>query len=154
MKQLFELLEDRYRASLKLSPPAKYSEDRRSQACYSVYNWNIGSRITSENKQPLDERSPELTSDLEAQPDDLGKDPSQIGAQSAGQTASAFGLSHEAEAAEDSVEDLADTDQAVEAAAVEGVEDAADHPERPTHTHDEYGRPNDAPPRNRDDEAA
>jgi hypothetical protein len=154
MKQLFELLEDRYRASLKLSPPAKYSEDRRSQACYSVYNWNIGSRITSENKQPLDERSPELTSDLEAQPDDLGKDPSQIGAQSAGQTASAFGLSHEAEAAEDSVEDLADTDPAVEAAAVEGVEDAADHPERPTHTHDEYGRPNDAPPRNRDDEAA
>jgi hypothetical protein len=154
MKQLFELLKDRYRASLKLSPPAKYSEDRRSQACYSVYNWNIGSRITSENKQPLDERSPELTSDLEAQPDDLGKDPSQIGAQSAGQTASAFGLSHEAEAAEDSVEDLADTDPAVEAAAVEGVEDAADHPERPTHTHDEYGRPNDAPPRNRDDEAA
>jgi hypothetical protein len=55
----------------------------------------------------------------------------------------AFGLSHQAEANEDSVEDLSDTDQAVEAAAVEGVEDAADHPERPTHTHEEYGRPDD-----------
>jgi hypothetical protein len=67
---------------------------------------------------------------------------------------SSFGLSHEAEATEDSVEDLSDTDQAVEAAAVEGVEDAADHPERPTHTHEEYGRPDDVPPRNRHDEAA
>ena len=102
--------------------------------------------MTSENKQRLDERSPELTSGLEAQPDDLGKDPSQVGTQSAGQTASAFGLSHEAEAAEDSVEDLSDTDQAVEAAAVEGVEDARDHPERPTHTPEEYGRPDDLPP--------
>ena len=110
--------------------------------------------MTNEKEQRLDERSPELKSDLEAQPDDLGKDPSQVGTRSAGQTASAFGLSHQAEADEDSVEDLSDTDQAVEAAAVEGVEDAADHPERPTHTHEEYGRPDDVPPRNRDDEAA
>jgi hypothetical protein len=29
---------------------------------------------------------------------------------------------------------------------VEGVEDAADHPERPTHTHNDYGRPDDFPP--------
>jgi hypothetical protein len=34
---------------------------------------------------------------------------------------------------------------------VEGVEAAADPPERPVHTHEEYGRPDDAPPkRNRD----
>ena len=110
--------------------------------------------MISEKNQRLDERSPELKSALEAQPDDLGKDPSQVGSQSAGQTASAFGLSHEAETTEDSVEGLSDTDQAVEAAAVEGVEDAADHPERPTHTHKEYGRPDDLPPQNRDDEAA
>jgi hypothetical protein len=44
------------------------------------------------------------------------------------------------------VEELADTDQALEAATVEGVEDAADHPERPVHTHIEYGRPDDLPP--------
>jgi hypothetical protein len=52
---------------------------------------------------------------------------------------------------DESVEELADTEQALEAAAVEGVEDAADHPERPVHTHEEYGRPDDVPPkRNRD----
>ncbi len=107
-----------------------------------------------DKNQSMDERSPELQGDLEAQPDELGDKPNQVGSNSAGQTASALGLSTEAESAEDSVEDLSDTDQAFEAAAVEGVEDAADHPERPTHTHEEYGRPDDLPPRNRGDEAA
>jgi hypothetical protein len=32
-----------------------------------------------------------------------------------------------------------------ESAAVEGIEDAADRPARPTHTHEEYGRPDDVP---------
>jgi len=41
---------------------------------------------------------------------------------------------------------LTETDQALEAARVEGLEDAADHPERPVHTHEEYGRPDDLPP--------
>jgi hypothetical protein len=108
----------------------------------------------ADKRDPLDERSPELKSDLEAQKDELGSDPRQVGAKSAGQSASSQGLSDQADATEDSVENLADTDQAVEAAAVEGVEDAADHPERPTHTHEEYGRPDDAPPRKREDEAA
>jgi hypothetical protein len=45
-----------------------------------------------------------------------------------------------------SVEELEETDQALEAATVEGLEDAADHPERPVHTHLEYGRPDDLPP--------
>jgi hypothetical protein len=44
------------------------------------------------------------------------------------------------------VEELADDDQAIEASIVDGVEDAADHPERPTHTHNDYGRPDDLPP--------
>lgn len=101
-----------------------------------------------------DERSPELKGDLEAQLDELGSDPSEVGANSAGQSASSHGLSDEPDATEDSVEDLADTDQAIEAAAIEGVEDAADHPERPTHTHEEYGRPDDVPPKKRGDEAA
>jgi hypothetical protein len=30
---------------------------------------------------------------------------------------------------------------------VEGSEDAADHPQRPTHTHVEYPRPEDLPPK-------
>jgi hypothetical protein len=100
-----------------------------------------------------DERSPERREDLGAAPDELGSDPSQVGARSAGQTVSSLGLSHVPDSDEESVEALSDTDQAVEAAAVEGVEDAADHPERPTHTHEEYGRPDDAPPRKREDAA-
>ena len=102
----------------------------------------------------LDERSPELKGDLEAQLDELGSDPSEVGMNSAGQSGGSLGLSTDADASEDSVEDLADTDQAMEASAVEGVEDAADHPERPTHTHEEYGNPEDRAPARRDDKVA
>jgi hypothetical protein len=49
-------------------------------------------------------------------------------------------------ATDESVEELADDDQAMEAMAVEGLEDAADHPERPVHTHLEYEGPRDVPP--------
>jgi hypothetical protein len=110
---------------------------------------------TDENKgRTADEWAPERKGDLQAQLDELGKDPAQVGEQSAGQSAGSQGLSEIADANEESVEELADADQALEAASVEGVEDAADHPERPTHTHEEYGHPDDVPPRKRDDEAA
>lgn len=115
----------------------------------------------NKRKQPQDlprvdlsERSPELRGDNEARLDDLGSDPGQVGTDSAGQSGDSQRLSELAAANEESVEELADTDQAFEASAVEGAEDAADHPERPTHTHEEYGRPDDLPPRRRDDEAA
>jgi len=108
----------------------------------------------AKDREPLDERSPELKGDLEAQLDELGTDPGQVGVDSAGQSGDPQQLSDVEEANDESVEELADTDQAIEAAAVEGVEDAADHPERPVHTHEEYGRPDDVPPRKRDDEAA
>ncbi len=85
--------------------------------------------------------------DEQAGPDDLGRDPGQVGPDSAGQSGDPQQLSHVPEADNESVEELADTDQALEAARVEGVEDAADHPERPTHTHNDYGRPDDVPPR-------
>lgn len=107
-----------------------------------------------DKERDLDERSPELKGDLEAQPDELGSDPGEVGESSAGQSGDSQRLSSLEEANEESVEELAETDQAFEAAAVEGVEDAADHPERPVHTHEEYGRPDDVPPRRRDDEAA
>lgn len=110
--------------------------------------------MTNENRDTRDERSPDLKKDLEAQPDELGNDPSQVGTRSAGQSVSALGLSHTPDATEESVEGLSDTDQAIEAASVEGVEDAADHPERPTHTHQEYGRPDDVLPRKRGTNAA
>jgi len=101
-----------------------------------------------------DERAPERKGDLEAQPDDLGDDPGQVGTRSAGQSGGSQALSSMADASNESVEELADTDQALEAAAVEGLEDAADHPERPVHTHEEYGRPDDMPPSNRKSDAA
>lgn len=90
----------------------------------------------------------------EAQPDELGNDPAQVGPDSAGQSGDLQGLSEIEDEDDESVEELADDDQAFEAEAVEGVEDAADHPERPTHTHEEYGHPDDVPPRRRDDKAA
>jgi len=85
--------------------------------------------------------------DNEAQLDELGDDPGQVGPRSAGQTGDAQALSDVPEATDESVEELAEEDQALEAAIVEGVEDAGDHPERPTHTHEEYGTPDDVPPR-------
>lgn len=109
--------------------------------------------MPKENRVP-DERSPERREDLEAQLDELGDDPGQVGEDSAGQSGDTQGLSPIAEENDESVEELAETDQAMEASATEGVEDAADHPERPTHTHEEYGRPDDVPPGRRDDEAA
>ena len=99
------------------------------------------------SRDTSDERDPELRRDEQAQLDELGDDPAEVGARSAGQSGGSQGLSEVADANEESVEELADTDQAIESAAVEGVEDAADHPERPVHTHEEYGRPEDVPPR-------
>ncbi len=75
-----------------------------------------------------------FSGDNEAQLDDLGTDPGQVGPDSAGQSGDTQGLSHEAEAMDESVEELADTDQPYEAGIAEGVEDAEDHPEQPVHT--------------------
>ncbi len=106
--------------------------------------------MTENFRSSNDERSPQRRSDLEARLDELGDDPGQVGERSAGQAGDSQALSSEEEATNESVEELADSDQAIEAAAVEGVEDAADHPERPTHTHEDYGHPDDVPPRKRD----
>lgn len=55
----------------------------------------------------------------------------QPGPDSGGQSGDTQGLSPIAEAADESVEELADEGQDFEAEIVQGVEDAADHPERP-----------------------
>jgi hypothetical protein len=91
--------------------------------------------------------------DEQAQLDELGNDPGQVGPDSAGQSGDSQRLSSIADAADESVQELADGDQPLEAGIVEGVEDAADHPERPVHTHLEYGHPDDLPPRGGDDES-
>lgn len=96
------------------------------------------------NKSDL-ERDPYLETDNQAQLDDLGTDGGQVGPDSAGQSGDSQGLSGFAEANEESVEELAETDQPFESSAVEGVEDAEDHPERTARAHE--GRPDDVPRR-------
>jgi len=81
--------------------------------------------------------------DNEAQSDELGRDPGQVGSDSAGQSGDTQGLSQIADAAGESVEELADTDQAYEAEAIGGVEDAADHPEKPVRITEDDGRSDD-----------
>jgi hypothetical protein len=83
--------------------------------------------------------------DNEAQSDELGRDPGQVGSDSAGQSGDTQGLSQIADAAGESVEELADTDQAYEAEAIGGVEDAADHPEKPVRVTEDSARSNDFP---------
>jgi hypothetical protein len=75
-----------------------------------------------------------------AQVDELGNDPEELASDSAGQSGDAQGLSQIADADEESVEELAETDQAYEAEAVDGLEDAADHPERPVQTREDKAR--------------
>ena len=110
--------------------------------------------MTNNSQQPDDERSLDRKTDLQARLDELGTDPGQVGDRSAGQAGDSQALSSVEDVSNESVEELADTDQATEAAVVEGVEDAADHPERPVHTHEEYGRPDDVPPKSRNRNAA
>jgi hypothetical protein len=73
--------------------------------------------------------------------DELGDDPGQVGPDSGGQSGDTQGLSEIADAADESVEELADTGQAYEAEVIEGVEDAADHPETPVYSHEDQRRP-------------
>jgi hypothetical protein len=83
--------------------------------------------------------------DNEAQLDELGSDPGQVGSDSAGQSRDTQGLSQIADAAGESIEELAATDQAYEAEAIGGVEDAADHPERPVRIREDCARSDDIP---------
>jgi len=66
-----------------------------------------------------------------------GSDAGHVGPDSGGQSGDTQGLSPIADATDESVEELADTGQDFEAEVVAGVEDAADHPERPVHTHED-----------------
>ena len=74
--------------------------------------------------------------------DELESDPEEeeLASDSAGQSGDAQGLSQIADVDEESVEELAETDQAYEAEVVEGVEDAGDHPERPVQTREDKAR--------------
>lgn len=66
--------------------------------------------------------------------------PQEAGSDIAGQSGDTQGLSPIADADEESIAELAETDQVYEAEAMEGLEDAADHPERPVHTREDKRR--------------
>ncbi|MBV9179826.1 MAG: hypothetical protein JO356_00825 [Acidobacteria bacterium] len=89
---------------------------------------------------------PEATPRGEVRIDEQRRDRADQGPDSAGQSGDSQRLSTIEDADNESVAELADTEQALEAARLEGSEDAAEHPERPVHTHEEYGRPDDLPP--------
>jgi hypothetical protein len=86
-------------------------------------------------QQGLPERDPELKGDNQARLDELGDDPAEVGPDSAGQAGGSEGLSDIQEASDESVEELAGSGQALESDALAGIEDAADHPEKPLPTH-------------------
>jgi hypothetical protein len=75
-----------------------------------------------------------------------GDQPDQGGPDSGGQSGDAQGLSQTADGAEETVEELADGGQDYEAGILEGIEDAADRPERPVPSHDGQGRREDGAP--------
>jgi hypothetical protein len=82
------------------------------------------------------ERDPELKGDNQARIDELGNDPGQTGADSAGQSGGSEGLSDIQQASDQSIEELADEGQALESDALAGVEYAGDHPEKSVPTHE------------------
>jgi hypothetical protein len=104
-------------------------------------------------KKKREERAPELLQDNQARLDELGSDPGQVGAASGGQSGGAQGLSQLEDVNEESVEELAEADQSYEASVIEGVEDAADHPERSLRPREKARKSDDFPSREKDEVA-
>lgn len=71
--------------------------------------------------------------------DELGNDSFPAEPESGGQSGDSQGLSGVAEVANESVEELAESGQSYEAEILEGIEEAADHPEKPVHTREDQG---------------
>lgn len=69
--------------------------------------------------------------------DEFGRDPGQVSNESGGQSGDAQGLPGSSEAADESVEELAEDEQTYEAEVIDGVEEAGDHPERPVQSHED-----------------
>jgi hypothetical protein len=75
-----------------------------------------------------------------------GDQPGQGGPGSGGQSGDTQGLSQIADAADESVEELADAGQDYEAGILDGIETAADHPETPVPRHQSQERRDHAAP--------
>jgi hypothetical protein len=84
--------------------------------------------------------------DQDALLDEFGNIPDEAGPDTGGQSGDTQGFSPIADATDESVEELADTGQAREAGFVDGVEDAANHPEQPVYTHEGQNRRSETAP--------
>ena len=75
-------------------------------------------------------------------------DSKQAASESSGQSGDTQALSPDGEAADESVKELAEDDQAYEAGVVAGVENAGNHPERPVRSHEDErpARESELPP--------
>ena len=85
----------------------------------------------------------------EVRPDEPGDEPGQGGADSGGQSGDTQGLSQATNTSEETVKELAGAGQDYEAGIQEGIEDAADHPERPVPNHAGQKREDAGPRRER-----
>ncbi len=85
----------------------------------------------------------------EAHPDESDDQPGRGGADSGGQSGDTQGLSQATNASEETVEELADAGQDYEAGIQEGIENAADHPEKPVPSHAGQEREDASPRRER-----
>ena len=78
--------------------------------------------------------------------DELGTDSAEADPGSGGQAGDSQGLPQDTNEATISVEELSESGQAYEAELLEGVEEAADHPEKPMQTREDQDRSPELPP--------
>jgi len=105
----------------------KWRNLSNKQLRYGTPVWHFGEAVMAKRNTRKDE----------AQIDESGSDLGQAGSDSAGQSGDVQGLSQVADVDEESVGELAETEQTYEAEVVEGIEDAGDHPERPVRTRED-----------------
>jgi hypothetical protein len=84
--------------------------------------------------------------DQDVQLDEFGNIPDEAGPDEGGQSGDTQGFSSIADAADESVKKLADAGQAYEAGVVDGIEDAANHPEQPVYSHEDQNRRSETSP--------
>lgn len=84
-----------------------------------------------------------MTSTVDARSPRFAEKQDVDGPDGGGQSGDTQALPTSTDEAEESVEDLVESGQDFEAEIVEGMEDAADHPERPVQTHEDRRRNED-----------
>jgi hypothetical protein len=112
------------------APSEGWRHSSNEEPLFGTQLWRSGEVFMAKRKVRKDK----------AQIEERENNSGQTGSDSAGQSGDAQGLSQVADVDEESVGELAETDQVYEAEAVEGIEDAGNHPERPVRTHEDKGR--------------